>query len=75
MLETIENLRLSVPHPFFRVLCEKREDADELRVPLIGLRRIADARGGIAKVAKAAGIERDGRVGQTLLSDVFSSDS
>src|SRR5260370_27345913 len=35
------------------------EDADEPRVLLIALRRIAEARGGIAKVAKAAGIERD----------------
>jgi probable addiction module antidote protein len=28
-------------------------------VPLIALRRVAEARGGIAKVAKAAGIERE----------------
>ncbi len=35
------------------------EDADEPRVLLIALRRIAEARGGIAKVAKAAGIERE----------------
>jgi probable addiction module antidote protein len=35
------------------------EDADELQVPLIALRRIAEARGGVAKVAKAAGIERE----------------
>ena len=35
------------------------EDADEPRVLLIALRRIAKARGGIAKVAKAAGIERE----------------
>jgi probable addiction module antidote protein len=34
------------------------EDIDEPRV--IALRRIAKARGGIAKVAKAAGIEREG---------------
>jgi DNA-binding phage protein len=34
------------------------EDDDEPRVLLIALRRIAEARGGIAKVAKAAGIER-----------------
>ena len=35
------------------------EDADEPRVLLIALRRIAEARAGIAKVAKAAGIERE----------------
>jgi probable addiction module antidote protein len=32
---------------------------DEPGVLLIALRRIAEARGGIAKVAKAAGIERE----------------
>lgn len=35
------------------------EDTDEPRVLLIALRRIAEARGGIAKVAKAAGVERE----------------
>ncbi len=35
------------------------EDEDEPRVLLIALRRIAEARGGIAKVAKAAGVERE----------------
>ena len=35
------------------------EDEDEPNVLLIALRRIAEARGGIAKVAKAAGIERE----------------
>jgi probable addiction module antidote protein len=35
------------------------EDTEEPAVLLIGLRRIAEARGGIAKVAKAAGIERE----------------
>jgi probable addiction module antidote protein len=35
------------------------EDNDEPRVLLIALRRIAEARGGIAKVAKAAGVERE----------------
>jgi probable addiction module antidote protein len=35
------------------------EDADEPRVLLIALRRVAEARGGIAKVAKSAGIERE----------------
>jgi len=35
------------------------EDEDEPKVLLIALRRIAEARGGLAKVAKAAGIERE----------------
>ena len=35
------------------------DDTDEPRVLLIALRRIAEARGGIAKVAKAAGVERE----------------
>ncbi len=35
------------------------EDDDEPRVLLVALRRVAEARGGIAKVAKAAGIERE----------------
>ena len=35
------------------------EDNDEPRVLLIALRRVAEAQGGIAKVAKAAGIERE----------------
>jgi probable addiction module antidote protein len=35
------------------------EDLDEPKVLLIALRQIAEARGGIAKVAKSAGIERE----------------
>jgi probable addiction module antidote protein len=35
------------------------EDADEPKVLLLALRRITEARGGFAKVAKAAGIERE----------------
>jgi probable addiction module antidote protein len=35
------------------------EDTEEPAVLLIALRRVAEARGGIAKVAKAAGIERE----------------
>jgi len=35
------------------------EDAAEPQDLLVALRRIAEARGGIAKVAKAAGIERE----------------
>jgi probable addiction module antidote protein len=35
------------------------EDDDEPGILLIALRRIAEARGGMAKVAKAAGIKRE----------------
>ena len=35
------------------------EEDDEPGVLLIALRRVAQARGGIAKVAKAAGVERE----------------
>jgi probable addiction module antidote protein len=35
------------------------EDTEEPRVLLIALRQIAEARGGISKIAKAAGIERE----------------
>jgi probable addiction module antidote protein len=35
------------------------EDDDEPSVLLVALRRVAEARGGIAKVAKAAGVERE----------------
>ena len=48
------------------------EENDQPGVLLIALRRIAQSRGGIAKVAKAVGIERDARVGRAFLSDAFS---
>jgi probable addiction module antidote protein len=35
------------------------EETDEPRVLLLALRRVAEARGGLAKVAKSAGIERE----------------
>lgn len=35
------------------------EDSDEPKVLLIALRHLAEAKGGIAKVAKQAGIERE----------------
>ena len=35
------------------------DDVDEPKVLLIALRQIAEARGGVAKVAKAAGIQRE----------------
>jgi len=48
------------------------EENDQPGVLLIALRRIAEARGGIAKVAKAAGIERDARVGRTFLAEILA---
>src|SRR5580700_5816851 len=35
------------------------EDTDEPKVLLVALRRITEARGGFAKIARAAGIERE----------------
>lgn len=35
------------------------EDTEEPEVLLMALRRVAEARGGIAKVARAAGVERE----------------
>lgn len=35
------------------------EDTDDPGVLLIALRRVAEARGGLARVAKAAGVERE----------------
>ena len=35
------------------------EEADEPQVLLVALRHLAEARGGLAKVAKAAGVERE----------------
>jgi len=35
------------------------EDTEEPGVVLVALRRVAEARGGVAKVAKAAGVERE----------------
>ncbi len=53
---TIRELR---DHPEFATLWAALEEDDEPGVLLIALRRIAEARGGIAKLAKAAGIERE----------------
>ena len=51
----------SASNPKFAVeyLKAALDDADEPKVLLVALRRIAEARGGIAKIAKAAGIERE----------------
>lgn len=48
-------------HPEFAAeyLKAALEDADEPGVLLIALRRVAEAQGGVAKVAKAAGVERE----------------
>jgi probable addiction module antidote protein len=54
------------------------EDAEEPRVLLTALRQIAEARGGIAKIAKKAGIERESlyralsRRGNPRLSTLFA---
>lgn len=54
------------------------EDSAEPQVLLIALRQIAEARGGMAKVAKAAGIERESlyralsRRGNPRLSTLFA---
>jgi len=54
------------------------EDTDEPHVLLIALRQVAEAHGGIAKVAKAAGIERESlyralsRRGNPRLSTLFA---
>src|SRR5437773_1134801 len=54
------------------------EDTEEPQVLLIALRQIAEARGGIAKIAKAAGIERESlyralsRRGNPRLSTLFA---
>ena len=48
-------------HPEFAAefLKAALEDGQEPGVLLIALRRVAEARGGVAKVAKAAGVERE----------------
>jgi probable addiction module antidote protein len=54
----VEELRQS-PKFAAEYLKAALEDQDEPRVLLIAMRHIAEARGGIAKVAKAAGIQRE----------------
>jgi probable addiction module antidote protein len=54
------------------------EDTEEPQVLLIALRHIAEARGGIAKIAKKAGVERESlyralsRRGNPRLSTLFA---
>jgi len=55
---TVRELR-SNPEFAAEYLKAALEDTDEPSVLLIALRRVAEARGGIAKVAKAAGVERE----------------
>jgi probable addiction module antidote protein len=55
---TVRELRES-PEFAAEYLRAALEDDDEPSVLLLALRRVAEARGGIAKVAKAAGIERE----------------
>lgn len=56
--KVIERLRND---PFFATeyLKAAMEDEDEPQVLLIALRRIAEARGGIAQIARKAGVERE----------------
>jgi len=54
----IQELRAS-PQFAAEYLRAALEDEDDPRVILVALRRVAEARGGIAKVAKAAGVERE----------------
>lgn len=54
----IRELRNS-PKSAAKYLRAALEDEDEPRVLLIALRHVAQARGGLAKIAKAAGIERE----------------
>jgi probable addiction module antidote protein len=48
-------------HPSFAAeyLKAAMDEAEDPGVLLIALRRVAEARGGVAKVAKAAGVERE----------------
>lgn len=55
---TIRELRTN-PRFAAEYLRAALEESDDPKVLLIALRRIAESRGGIAKVAKAAGIERE----------------
>jgi len=54
----VEELR-SDPRFAAEYLRAAMEDSEEPQVLLVALRRIAEANGGIAKVAKAAGIQRE----------------
>jgi probable addiction module antidote protein len=56
--KVIERLRRD-PEFASEYLKAAMEDTEEPRVLLIALRRIAEARGGIAQVARKAGIERE----------------
>ena len=54
----VEELRKS-PQFAAEYLKAAMEDEDEPRVLLVAMRHVAEARGGIAKVARAAGIQRE----------------
>ncbi len=56
--KVIERLR-NDPEFASEYLKAAMDDADEPRVLLIALRRIAEARGGIAKIARKAGVKRE----------------
>jgi len=54
----VEELR-NDPEFAAEYLTAAMDDSDEPKVLLLALRQIAEARGGMAKVAKSAGIERE----------------
>jgi probable addiction module antidote protein len=54
----VEELRKS-PQFAAEYLKAAMEDEEEPRVLLVAMRQVAEARGGIAKVARAAGIQRE----------------
>jgi probable addiction module antidote protein len=55
---TVRELRAN-PELAAKYLKAALEDSDEPGVLLIALRRVAEARGGVARVAKAAGVQRE----------------
>jgi probable addiction module antidote protein len=54
----VRNLRAN-PKLAVEYLKAALDDSDDPKTLLIALRRIAEARGGVAKIAKAAGVERE----------------
>jgi probable addiction module antidote protein len=54
----VKKLR-SDPHFAIEYIKQAMEDTDEPQVLLIALRQVAESRGGVAKVARKAGIERE----------------
>jgi probable addiction module antidote protein len=57
--KVIERLRKDARFASEYLKAAMEEEEDEPRVLLVALRRIAEARGGIAQIARKAGIERE----------------